>query len=112
MPRKIRSIVAVKTNPLEHIDFRVSDGTLRSLKVFVGRTEDLGKLFVRCDLCGTFISLGAKRSPMNLEKHRDKAKCREQKKRKEIDLTIHQEHVALKNVFHEPGTSEMVSECR
>jgi hypothetical protein len=27
MLRKKRSIIAVETNPLEHVDFRVSDGT-------------------------------------------------------------------------------------
>ena len=73
MPRKNRSIVAVETNPLERIDFRVTDGTLKSLKVFTGCSEDLGKLFVQCDLCGTYISLGARRSPKNLETHRDKS---------------------------------------
>lgn len=116
MPRKNRSIVAVETNPLEHVDFRVINGTLKSLKVFVGCAEDLGKLFVQCDLCGAFISLGARRSPKNMEIHRDKTKCKEQKKRKERELTktltMHQEQAALKNLFHKPGTSRMESDCQ
>jgi hypothetical protein len=38
MPRKnsLMAIVAVETNPLEHVDFFVSDGTLKLLKVFAG----------------------------------------------------------------------------
>ena len=112
MPRKNRSVIAVETNPLEHVDFRVSDGTLTSLKVFVGHAEDLGKLFVQCDLCGTFISLGPKRSLMNMEKHRGKASCREQKKRRERELNIRQQEAAVNNLFHEPGMSTMVSECQ
>jgi hypothetical protein len=82
MPRKKRSIVAVETNPLEHVDFRVGDGTLKLLKVFEGRTEELasGKLFVQCDLCGTLILLGPKRSPMHMENHRDKKMCRDNRK--------------------------------
>ena len=49
------SIVAVETNPCELVDFCISGGTLYSLKVFGGCTEDLGKLFVWWGLCGTFI---------------------------------------------------------
>lgn len=113
MPRKSRSIVAVETNPLEHVDFRVSDGTLKQLKVFAGCTEDIGKLFVQCDLCGTFILLGTRRSPKNLEIHRDKAKCKEQKRKKERELIKHQEQAALRNQFNEPGTStRFESECQ
>jgi hypothetical protein len=114
MPRKNRSIVAVETNPPEYVDFRVRDGTLRSLKVYVGHAEDLGKLFVQCDLCGTFISLGAKRSPMNMEKHRDKASCRDQRKRRERESKINQQEAAVNNLFREPGMSRMpvVSECQ
>ena len=118
MPRKNRSIVAVETNPLEHVDFRVIDGTLKSLKVFAGCIEDVGKLFVQCDLCGTFISLGARRSPKNMETHRDKTKCKEQNKKKERELTktttkLH-EQATLRNLFNEPGgtSSILESECQ
>jgi hypothetical protein len=113
MPRKNRAIVAVETNPLEHVDFRVSDGTLKSLKVFVGCEEDLGKLFVQCDLCGTFISLGPRRSLKNMETHHDKTKCKGLKKKKEKELTLHQAQAAL-NLINEPlaGTSGMESECQ
>lgn len=100
MPRKHRSIVAVETNPLELVDLRVSDGTLRSLKVFAGCKEDRGKLFVRCDLCETFISLRLRRSPKNLEKHRDKAMCRKQRTMKERELTASEEQAALKKLFY------------
>ena len=123
MPKKDRSVVAVETNPLEHVDFRVSDGTLKSLKVFAGRAKNLGKLFVQCDLCGTFITLGARRSPMNMETHRDKNKCKERKKRKEMELTKsiieHREQVAFKELFSGPGpgtsrsnTNRLESECQ
>ena len=95
MPKKSKSIVAVETNPLEHVDFHVSDGTLKQLKVFVGCAEDIGKLFVRCDLCGTFILLWARHSPKNLEIHRDKAMCKEQKKMKETELIQHQEQAKI-----------------
>ena len=48
-----------------------------------------------------------------MENHCDKTKCKEQKKRKEKEQTMHQEQVALKNHFHEPGTSRMMeSECQ
>ena len=112
MPKKNRSVVAVETNPLEHIDFHVSDGTLRSMKVFVGHAEDVGKFFIQCDLCGTFISLGPKHSPKSMEKHRDKASCKEQKKKRERELNIRWEQAAANNLFHEPGMSRMVSECQ
>ena len=55
---------------LYYIDSTDSLGSLRSLKVFVGHTEDLGKLFFQCDLCGTFTCQWCKCSPMNMEMHR------------------------------------------
>ena len=113
MGRKNRLIVAVETNPLEHVDFRDCDGTLKPLKVFAGCAEHVGKLFVLCDLCWTFIPLGTRHSPKTMETHRDKAKCKEQKKKKEREMIKQQEQAALK-LFNEPGTStsRLESECQ
>jgi hypothetical protein len=38
--------------------------------------------------------------------------CREHRKRKEWELAVHRERLALKNLFHDPGMRMMVSECQ
>jgi hypothetical protein len=65
--KKNKVVVAVESNPLEHVVFVLKNGSRKSLKVYLGHGEDLGKLFVQCDLCGTFISLGQKRSLSNMQ---------------------------------------------
>jgi hypothetical protein len=82
--------------------------------VFAGCAENVGKLFVQCDLCRNFIPLGMRRSPKYMETHCDKAKCKEQKKKKERELIKLQEQAALNNILTEPGTStsRLESECQ
>jgi len=76
MPSRNKLIIAIETNPLKHVNFHLRDGTLKSLKVFMGRGDDSGKLFVQCELCGTFISLGPQRSLKNMETHHAKKNAR------------------------------------
>jgi hypothetical protein len=50
---KNKVIVVVESYPLEHVDFVLKNG-FKLLRVYVGHGPDIGKLFVQCDLCGTF----------------------------------------------------------
>ncbi|KIJ90640.1 hypothetical protein K443DRAFT_126455 [Laccaria amethystina LaAM-08-1] len=42
--KKSKVIVAVESNPLEHVDFVLKDGSCKLLKVYLGHGADLGKL--------------------------------------------------------------------
>jgi hypothetical protein len=86
--KKSKAIVAVASNPPEHVDFILKDGSCKSLKVYLGHGADLGKLFVQCDLCGTFITLGQQRSLNNMQFHYNQRPCQDKKTKKEWELTV------------------------
>lgn len=112
--KKNKVVVAVESNPLEHVDFVLKNGSRKSLKVYLGHGADLGKLFVQCDLCGTFVTLGQRRSLNNMQFHYDQRPCRDKQNKKEWELTetsnTSQANAALENVFNNPGTSRIDSE--
>jgi hypothetical protein len=81
--KKSKVIVAVESNPLEHVDFVLKDGSCKLLKVYLGHGADLGKLFVQCDLCGTFISLGQHRSLNNMQFHYNQRPCKGKQNKKQ-----------------------------
>jgi hypothetical protein len=112
--KKNKMIVAVKSYPLQHVDFVLKNGSHKWLKVYVGHGPDIGKSFVQCDLCGTFITINAQHSLTNMQFHYDQKPCKDTRNKKEWELTeisnSSQANAAFKLSFNKPGSSRLDSD--